>query len=153
MPDEPGHGLDLTWPEGMGPPEHDAGEVEGERRIVSIMGGSDRRGGWRLAERCHVINFMGGADIDLSRVHLPAGTAELRITSIMGGSTVFVPETMNVRVTETAIMGGNSVRLDDPSPNPGGPVVHLRIFSLMGGTNVRRPKRSWRERLRLKQGR
>src|SRR3954452_18960891 len=34
--------------------------------VVSIMGGSDRKGRWRVAERCRLLNVMGGSDIDLN---------------------------------------------------------------------------------------
>lgn len=42
----------------------------------------------------------------------------------------------------------------DSHPTSGGPVLHLRLFSLMGGTDVKRgPKISHRERKALHQRR
>ncbi|MEJ7891348.1 MAG: DUF1707 domain-containing protein [Solirubrobacteraceae bacterium] len=121
---------------------------DGERRIVSIMGAADRTGRWKLARECRVLNVMGGADLDLNEAELAADRVELRITSIMGGSTVYLPENLNVEVSETAIMGGNQVKLGNHTPNPGGPVLRIRLFSVMGGTDLKRgPKRTLRERL------
>jgi hypothetical protein len=46
-------------------------------------------------------------------------------------------------------MGGNNVNLGDELPDPGGPVLRLRLLSIMGGTDVKRGrKRSRRERRR-----
>src|SRR5947208_82578 len=35
----------------------------GSRWVVSIMSGHERRGRWRIAPRCTVLNIMGGSDI------------------------------------------------------------------------------------------
>ena len=68
----------------------------------------------------------------------------------MGGAEIRVPEGMNVEVSEFAFMGGNSIKVGESHPDPGGPVLHLRLFSLMGGTDVRRgPGKKPRQRHRL----
>lgn len=47
-------------------------------------------------------------------------------------------------------MGGNSVDIGHERPDPGGPVLHLRLLSFMGGAEVKRGrKRSRRERKAL----
>ena len=49
-------------------------------------------------------------------------------------------------------MGGNGVDVGDPSPDPGGPVLRLKLISIMGGTDVKRGrKRSRKERRALEQ--
>lgn len=65
---------------------------------------------------------------------------------------------LNVEVSDFAFMGGNDVKLGEHRPDPGGPVVLLRLFSIMGGTDVKRgTKQGWREaraeRKRLKRER
>ncbi|MGZ6608884.1 MAG: hypothetical protein ACXVFI_17670, partial [Solirubrobacteraceae bacterium] len=51
----------------------------GTRWVVSIMGGHDKRGRWRPAPRCTVLNIMGGSDIDLNDAELPGPLTELRM--------------------------------------------------------------------------
>jgi Domain of unknown function (DUF1707) len=121
---------------------------EGTRWVVSVMGGSDRRGRWRVGRRCTVVNVMGGSDLDLNDAELAAEVVELRVFSLMGGSDVWVPEGLDVEVSEFAFMGGNELRVEDARPaERGGPVLRLRLVSVMGGTTVRRGrKRSRRER-------
>jgi hypothetical protein len=125
--------------------------AEGPRWLVAVMGGVDRRGRWRLGPRCTVVNVMGGSDLDLNDVELSGEVVELSVFSLMGGSDLYVPEGLNVELSEFALMGGNSVELGVPSPTPGGPLLRLRLVSIMGGTDVRRgSKQSWRERRREK---
>lgn len=119
---------------------------DGTRWVVSVMGGSDRAGRWRVGRRATVVNVMGGSDLDLNDAELADHVVELRVWSLMGGSDVWVPEGLRVEVSEFAFMGGNEVQVEDPGAGDG-PLLRLRIVSVMGGTNVRRGrKRSRRER-------
>jgi hypothetical protein len=113
------------------------------RWVTAIMGGGDRKGRWRLAPRVTAVNVMGGTDLDLNDAEFSDERTELRVYSLMGGSDVFVPEGMNVEVSEFAFMGGNDVDVGDRSPDPGGPVLRVRLISVMGGSDVkrRRPRR------------
>ena len=124
----------------------------GAHWLISVMSGRDRKGRWRVGRRCNVINIMGGSDLDLNDAELADDYVELTIFSLMGGADVRVPEGQNVEVSEFAFMGGNSVRLGDELPDPGGPVLRLRLLSIMGGTDVKRGRKlSKRERLRQKE--
>ena len=119
----------------------------GTRWVVSIMGGSDRRGRWRVGRTCTVVNVMGGSDLDLNDAELAADVVEMRVFSLMGGSDVWIPDGLDVEVSEFALMGGNEVRVREPRPAGGGPLLRLKVISIMGGTTVRRGrKRSRRER-------
>jgi hypothetical protein len=116
----------------------------GARWIAAILGGADRTGRWRLAPRCTVVNLMGGADLDLNDAELSDERTELEVYSIMGGGDIYVPDGLNVEVSEFAFMGGNGVDLGDSRPDPGGPVLRVRLFSLMGGTDVKRGRKKKR---------
>jgi hypothetical protein len=122
----------------------------GTRWVVSIMGGSDRKGRWRLARRVNVIDVMGGSSLDLNDAELADTVVELRVFALMGGSDVRVPEGLNVEVSEFAFMGGNDVNVGDAHPDPGGPLLRIRAISVMGGTKVRRGRRRSRAERRLK---
>jgi hypothetical protein len=120
----------------------------GRRWLVSIMGGHDKRGHWRVGPQLTNVNIMGGSDIDLNDAELSAPETTIVVISIMGGATVRVPEGLDVRVSEFAFMGGNDVHLGERRPEPGGPVVHLKLWSLMGGSDVKRGRRLTREQKR-----
>ena len=111
------------------------------RWIVGIMGGGNHRGRWRIAARCTVVNLMGGADLDLTDAIVEGPETEIRVFSLMGGSTIVVPDRVQVELSGFAFMGGNDLRLEHASsPPPGAPVVRVRAYSVMGGTDVRLPR-------------
>ena len=111
------------------------------------MGGTDRKGWWRVGRRCLSLNIMGGADLDLNDAELADDVVELTVFSLMGGADIHVPDGLNVEVTDIAFMGGNDVTLGNPRPTPGGPTLRLRLISIMGGTDVKRGRKlSRRER-------
>ena len=108
------------------------------RWIVGIMGGGDHGGRWQIASRCTVVNLMGGADLDLTDVIVQGSETEMRVFSLMGGSNIIVPSGVHVELSGFAFMGGNGLRLEDtPTPPAGAPVVRVRAYSVMGGTDVK----------------
>ena len=62
----------------------------GARWFISIMGGHDKRGSWRLGRRCTVLNLMSGNDAKLGDEVTPpdAPSIHIRLVSILGGSSV-----------------------------------------------------------------
>jgi hypothetical protein len=110
--------------------------------VLGVLGGGDRRGRWRVPARLTVVNVMGGADLDLTGAVVEGPETEIRVFSLMGGSDIVVPDGVHVELSGFAFMGGNDLKLEDrPSPPPGAPVVRVRAWSVMGGTDVKRPRR------------
>lgn len=106
--------------------------------IFGIFGGDDRAGRWKLAKKCWVINVMGGADLDLRSATISGPVTDITVISIMGGSDIIVPDGVEVEPSGFALFGGNDVRLSgDPAP-PGAPLLRIRAFSFMGGTDIKR---------------
>ena len=66
----------------------------------------------------------------------------------MGGSEIHVPEDLRVEISDLGIMGGNEIQRGAPeAERHDGPVVRLKLISIMGGTSVRRGRKlPWRER-------
>ena len=117
----------------------------GTRWVVSIMGGHDKRGRWRVAPRVTVLNIMGGSDIDLNDAELAEPVTELAMISVMGGGTVRVPHGVDVQVSNFALMGGNDAELGDEVAPPGAPRIRIRLISIMGGSEVKRGRKLTRE--------
>ena len=105
--------------------------------VLGILGGGDRRGRWRVAERVTVVNVLGGADLDLREATLAAPEVHITVVSILGGSDIVVPEGVHVELSGFALFGGDDLRLEGPEPPPGAPVVHVRTVSIFGGTDVK----------------
>ena len=120
----------------------------GSRWVVSIMSGHDRQGRWRVADRCTVLNIMGGSDIDLNDAELSQPVTQINVYSIMGGGEVRVPHGVDVQVANIALMGGNDIKLGDEIAPPGAPQIRIRLVSIMGGSSVRRGRKLSREERR-----
>lgn len=108
----------------------------GTRWVLGILGGGDHTGRWRIAPRCTVVNVMGGADLDLRQATVEASETAITVFSLMGGSTIVVPEGVEVDAGGFAFLGGNDVRLEGPPPPPGAPRLRIRAWSLLGGSDV-----------------
>ena len=124
----------------------------GTRWVVSIMGGHDKRGRWRVAPRATVLNIMGGSEIDLNDAELSGPLTNLNVYSFMGGGEVRVPHGVDVHVSGFALMGGNDVKLGDEVAPLGAPTIDIRLVSIMGGSEVargRKPTKEERRRERL----
>jgi hypothetical protein len=106
------------------------------RWIVSVMGGTHRRGRFRLGARTNVVTFMGGANIDLRQVELEESEAAITVVAFMGGVNIVVPEGVDVELTGFAFMGGKAYRPGKRPPPPGAPHLRVRAFSFMGGVSV-----------------
>ena len=117
----------------------------GDRWVVSIMSGHERKGRWRIAERCTVLNIMGGSEIDLNDVELSEPVTQLNVYTVMGGGEIRVPDGVDVEVSNVAIMGGNDVKLGDQAMPAGGPVIRIRLVSIMGGVGVKRGRKLTKE--------
>ena len=119
----------------------------GTGTILSIMGGNDRKGRWRVAKHLKVINVMGGSDLDLNQAELSDRQVTITVFSLMGGSDIQVPSGVDVQVTKLGLMGGNDVELDNEPVPLGATVIRLRLVSIMGGTDVKQgPKLSRADR-------
>jgi hypothetical protein len=115
--------------------------AKSRRWVVGIMGGGTQKGRWRIASRCTVVNVMGGADLDLTGAVVEGPETEIVVFSLMGGSDIVVPEGVHVELSGFAFMGANDLKLGDAqTPPPGAPVVRVRAWSIMGGTDVRRKR-------------
>jgi hypothetical protein len=106
------------------------------RWFVAIMGGSKRRGRFRLASVVNVVAIMGGDEIDLRDAEIDANGLTMNMYAIMGGSTIYVPNTVEVEISGFSFMGGNEDRGGAHQPRPGAPVIHIRSFNLMGGNTI-----------------
>jgi hypothetical protein len=113
--------------------------AKSRRWVVGIMGGGTLKGRWRIASECTVVNVMGGSDLDLTGAVVEGPETEIRVFSLMGGSNIVVPDGVHVELSGFAFMGGNDLRLGKrPPPPAGAPVVRVRAWSIMGGTDVKR---------------
>ena len=106
------------------------------RWLVSIMGGADRKGRWRVPRRMTALSVMGGCDLDFRQAQIEDDEVTIPVVSSMGGADIYVPEGIEVDLSGLSLMGGTDEHGRDAPPRPGTPLIRLRVFTLMGGTDV-----------------
>jgi hypothetical protein len=108
----------------------------GRRWVVAILGGSTRRGRFRLAAETHVLALLGGADLDLRQAQIESPDSSLTAVAVLGGVNIVVPEGVDVDVDGIAILGGKDYKPGKTGPPPGAPRLRIRAFALLGGVEV-----------------
>ncbi len=126
------------------------GKVKKDDTMIAVMGGVERGGAWTPARYTKIFAMMGGVDLDFTDAKFPPGTSELDIFCLMGGVEMIVPEGVNVEMSGIPIMGGFEDKVGH-SGYEGGPTLRIRGVALMGGVEVKPPKRKkGRGRTRLR---
>ncbi|MBB5919185.1 hypothetical protein FHR81_000214 [Actinoalloteichus hoggarensis] len=122
----------------------------GERKWnLAVLGGSDLKGRWRVRRRMGFFGLLGGSDINLCDAELDAPEVELTLVSILGGHTVIVPR--GVRVEKSGgfdLLGGDDVKIDESAVLENSPVIRIRSYSVLGGSDIKNPKRKKGKRKR-----
>lgn len=121
----------MTQPVQSGGPRRSA-----TRWIVAFMGGTEKRGRWRAAERINAIAVMGGHDIDLRHAELDSDETTIVAISVMGGMDIYVPDTIDVEVGGFSLMGGTGERGSRRPARAGAPRIKVLAYNLMGGIDV-----------------
>jgi len=86
----------------------------------------------------HMTAVMGRADLDLRKTTVAAGEeAVLEVFTLMGGTTLRVPEGWTVDVQAAPIIGGVRDRRAGPRDVEGAPRIIIRGFIMMGGLEIR----------------
>ncbi|TDD67025.1 DUF1707 and DUF2154 domain-containing protein [Jiangella aurantiaca] len=104
--------------------------------IVAFMGGTEKRGRWRAAERVNAVAVMGGHDIDLRHAELDSDETTIVAITIMGGMDIYVPDTIDVDVGGFSLMGGTGERGSRRPARAGAPRIRILAYNLMGGIDV-----------------
>ena len=108
------------------------------RWLVAIMGGSHRRGRFRTVGSINAVAVMGGDEIDLRDAEIEGGELTLNLFALMGGSNVYVPDSVEVEVGGFSIMGGHEEVGSERPSRPGAPLIRIRVYALMGGATIYR---------------
>jgi hypothetical protein len=108
------------------------------RWMVAIMGGSQRRGRFRTVGRINAVMIMGGEDIDLREAEIEGGELTLNMFALMGGASIYVPDSVDLEVGGFSFMGGHEEVGSDRRPRPGAPVIRIRVYQMMSGASIYR---------------
>jgi Domain of unknown function (DUF1707) len=112
-----------------------------KRFTISIFGGVERRGRWRVPRRSFVLTLLGGSDLDLRQAEIDSDVVTIWVFAVLGGADIYVPEGVEVDAAGFALLGGIDEHGADTPPRPGSPLVRVRSLALLGGADVWRVPR------------
>lgn len=112
---------------------------------IGVMSGVDRKGAWVVPPVHTAFAMMGGINLDLTQAKFVEQETIIWAFALMGGVEILVPDDVTVHVEGFGFMGGFDHRADGDA-GPGRPVVRVRGVAIMGGVDVRRPKKSKKQK-------
>lgn len=115
------------------------------RWMVSVIGDVKRTGRWRLAERSIAVAGIGDFNLDLRGAEIEDPEPTITIVSLIGDVSVVVPEGVGVEVGGLLVIGDRKYEAPSAPPHPGAPVVHLRVYALIGDVRLRVERSSGRD--------
>ena len=106
--------------------------------LITLIGSDQRQGRWSVPDRIFALSLLGSPDLDFRQAVI--GTGEVRITSfaIIGSLTAVVPAGVEIDLGGFCLIGGNDLFDKGAANRPGGPVLRIRCFSLIGGAGIKR---------------
>jgi len=121
-------------------PSYRIGGTPGATASFAFMSGFNRNGNWVVPRYHTAFAFMGGGTLDLTEARFAEAEATIQAVAFLGGIEIIVPDDITVKVQGFGMMGGFDHHGSGEGP-PGAPVVTINGFALMGGVEVKRPKR------------
>ncbi|PSL54590.1 cell wall-active antibiotic response 4TMS protein YvqF [Saccharothrix carnea] len=123
-------------------PANRIGGTPGSTVSFAFWSGVERRGEWVVPPTHTAVAFMGGVELDLTRARFAEGETTINAYALMGAVEIIVPEDITVRVDGIGFMGAFEDATHKGAPTiPGGPVVRITGFAMMGAVEVKRPKK------------
>ncbi|MCK9221026.1 MAG: LiaF-related protein [Limnochordia bacterium] len=123
--------------------------VMGRGRLAVWNTSEFAKEGWELSSD-HFLAFMGGITIDLTKAKIPEGTTTLRLTAVMGGIDVIVPDGLDMACSGSAVLGGVDFLGEDTGGlyatrtmqkgESGPPRILFACNAVMGGISITKPK-------------
>ena len=103
--------------------------------IVSICGGTERRGNWTPACRTTALTLMGGTVLDFRNAVMESSEMVVWLAVALGGVEIIVPPGVRAQWSGIALMGGVEQMSGSPA-GPDTPVLHIRGLVFMGGVEI-----------------
>jgi len=105
--------------------------------VLSVMGGSERKGHWTPPRKLTVLALMGGALLDFRDARFATQEVDVTIVAVMGGAEVVVPPGVRVEWNGVAIMGGVGGSEPSRPTDPAAPRIRINGLVLMGGVEIK----------------
>lgn len=110
----------------------------GRPEHLTPIGSVKRSGAWRLERDSQLGVVFGTVKLDLRHAFLAAPEVTLSVSVVFGTIKVTVPEGVHVEVNGTTTLGTRKIQESAGAPADGGPVLRLRLDTVVGTVKVYR---------------
>lgn len=124
------------------------GGTPGSAVSVAFWSGVNRKGQWVVPRTHNAVAVMGGIEIDLTHARFAEQDVTISCFAFWGGVEIRVPEDINVSVDGFGLMGAFEDRVPSRPHIPGAPTVRITGLAIMGGVEVKGPKKNKKGLLR-----
>jgi len=124
------------------------GGEPGSATSVAFWSGVDRKGQWVVPRLHNAVAVMGGIDLDLTNAHFAEAEVTISVFAFWGGVDIRVPDDINVKVDGFGFMGAFENRAPSRPHIPGAPTVRITGLAIMGGVEVKGPRKKKSQVLR-----
>jgi hypothetical protein len=116
--------------------DYDYGATRDVEYVISIFGGSNRRGPWNVPKEIRMLNLFGGGEIDFTEARFTHPSVRIRMLTLFGGASIYVREDINTVSNVRSIFGGSSNRAPS-SRRSHAPVVIIEGLVMFGGATIK----------------
>lgn len=117
------------------------GGQPGSSVSVAFWSGVNRKGQWVVPRMHQAVAVMGGIEIDLTHARFAEAEVTISCFAFWGGVEIRVPDDINVNVDGFGFMGAFEDRAPGRRHIPGAPTVRITGLAIMGGVEVKGPKK------------
>ncbi len=109
----------------------------GTRRVLTILGSTQRKGTWRVPRTLPVVTVLGGVDLDFREAEFGPGVTEVKVTNVLGGVAIIVPPHLRVVCDGAAILSTfEGMEHREGEPDPDAPLLRISGVAILGSVEI-----------------
>jgi hypothetical protein len=106
------------------------------KRIRSILGNVERRGGWAVPARLRVAVTFGNVELDFRDARFTAGVTEIDARVVFGNLEISVPPQLAVECEGSSVLGNFESHGTGAVADPDRPLLRIKGFALFGNVEI-----------------
>lgn len=107
------------------------------RRVLSVLGSTQRKGTWRVPRTLPVVSVLSGMDLDFREAELGPGVTEVKVTNVLSGIAIIVPPDLAVECEGAAIVSNfEGLEQRGASSDPDAPLLRITGVSVLGSVEI-----------------
>lgn len=120
----------------LAPLSVNAGMTAPSKRLRSLFGNVERRGGWVVPARMEVRATFGNLELDFRDAHFTAAVTEIDARVAFGNIEIFVPPQLAVDCEGSSVLGNFESHGTVAVADPDRPLLRVRGYAVLGNIEI-----------------